>query len=82
MHTADNMTLDPHGQPHTVRFNRALRAERDQSEFLGLAKGLLGDGVISKEEAMLVATWIFTHPAAAEKWPINHLVRRLTTAGS
>jgi BRCA1 C Terminus (BRCT) domain len=73
------MTLDPHGQPYNIRFNRARRAERDLSEFLGLAKGLLGDGVISGEEASLVANWVVTHPAAAEQWPINHLVRRLTT---
>jgi NAD-dependent DNA ligase len=73
------MTLDPHGQPYNIRFNRARRAERDLSEFLGLAKGLLGDGVISREEAALVANWVVTHPAAAEQWPINHLVRRLTT---
>jgi hypothetical protein len=73
------MTLDPHGQPFNIRFNRARRAERDLSEFLGLAKGLLGDGVITGEEASLVANWVVTHPAAAEQWPINHLVRRLTT---
>jgi NAD-dependent DNA ligase (contains BRCT domain type II) len=73
------MTLDPHGQPYNIRFNRARRAERDLSEFLGLAKGLPGDGVISGEEASLVANWVVTHPAAAEQWPINHLVRRLTT---
>lgn len=74
-----DMTLDPHGQPYNIRFNRARRAERDLSEFLGLAKGLLGDGVISETEATLVANWVTTHPAAAEQWPINHLVRRLTT---
>lgn len=73
------MTLDPHGQPYNIRFNRARRAERDLSEFLGLAKGLLGDGVISREEAALVSNWVVSHPAAAEQWPINHLVRRLST---
>src|SRR3954463_13419995 len=72
------MTLDPHGQPYNIRFNRARRAERDLSEFLGLAKGLLGDGMISGEEAALVANWVVTHPAAAEQWPIDQLVRRLT----
>jgi hypothetical protein len=73
------MTLDPHGQPYNIRFNRARRAERDLSEFLGLAKGLLGDGVISREEAALVSNWVVSHAAAAEQWPINHLVRRLAT---
>ena len=31
------MVHDPHGQPFNIRFNRARRAERDLSEFLGLA---------------------------------------------
>jgi NAD-dependent DNA ligase len=69
--------LDPHGQPYNVRFNRARRAERDLSELLGLAKGLLGDGVVTSEEAVLVAQWICNHPAAAEQWPVNALSERL-----
>lgn len=69
--------LDPHGQPYNVRFNRARRAERDLSELLGLAKGLLGDGVVTAEEAVLVAQWICNHPDAAEQWPVNALAERL-----
>jgi hypothetical protein len=71
------MTDDPHGQPFSLRFNRARRAERDLSEFLGLAKGLLADGVVTPEEANLVANWVAGHPAAAEQWPLTHLVARL-----
>lgn len=71
------MTQDPHGQPFNVRFNRARRAERDLSEFLGLAKGLLADGSIAEEEAQLVRTWLSNHASAAEQWPLNHLAQRL-----
>jgi hypothetical protein len=71
------MTHDPHGQPFNVRFNRARRAERDLSEFLGLAKGLLADGVVTAGEAALVNNWVAKHPAAAEQWPMTHLVSRL-----
>lgn len=69
--------LDPHGQPFNVRFNRARRAERDLSELLGLAKGLLADGRITHDEAVLVAEWVCNHPDAAEQWPVNVLADRL-----
>ena len=69
--------LDPHGQPFNVRFNRARRAERDLCELLGLAKGLLADGVITEEEAVLVTRWVVNHPDAVEQWPVNLLAERL-----
>jgi NAD-dependent DNA ligase len=73
------MERDPHGQPYNLRFNRARRAERDLSEFLGLAKGLLADGAVSVEEAMMVRQWISKHADAVEQWPLNRLAARLTT---
>jgi hypothetical protein len=69
---------DPHGQPFNVRFNRARRAERDLSEFLGLAKGLLADGEISKSECDAVARWIDAHRDAVEQWPLNLLSDRVS----
>lgn len=69
--------LDPHGQPFNVRFNRARRAERDLSEFLGLARGLLADGRVSSDEADLLHSWVETHPDAVEQWPVNRLAERI-----
>jgi hypothetical protein len=69
---------DPHGQPFNVRFNRARRAERDLSEFLGLAKGLLADGEISASECDAAARWIDTHRDAVEQWPLNLLSDRIS----
>jgi hypothetical protein len=69
--------VDPHGQPFNVRFNRARRAERDLSEFLGLAKGLLADGTVSQAEAELVRTWLHNHPSAIEQWPLDRLTQRI-----
>lgn len=74
------MELDPHGQPFNVRFNRARRAERDISEFLGLAKGLLADGEVTEGEARLVAEWVLAHPVACEQWPMPQLIARLERA--
>jgi NAD-dependent DNA ligase len=76
------VNLDPHGQPFSLHFNRARRAERDLSELLGLAKGLLGDGVLTEAEAVLVRQWVSAHPDAAEQWPVNKLAERLDRAFS
>jgi NAD-dependent DNA ligase len=71
------MGLDAHGQPFNVRFNRARRAERDLSEMLGLAKGLLADGIVTDDEAALLANWAAKHPDATEQWPVSILKARL-----
>lgn len=71
------MGLDSDDQPFNVRFNRARRAERDLSEMLGLAKGVLADGVVMEEEAKLLNNWVKQHPDATEQWPVNILKARL-----
>lgn len=48
------MMLDPDGQALNLAFNRARRTERDVCELLGLAKGLLADGVVTESEATLL----------------------------
>jgi hypothetical protein len=53
------------------------RAERDISEFLGLAKGVLADGQVSGDEAGLIAQWLIQHPDARDQWPLNQLVIRI-----
>lgn len=69
--------IDAHGQPYNLRFNRARRAERDLSELLGLAKGVLADGVVNKSEVDYIRQWVETHPDAVEQWPVNVLHERL-----
>lgn len=71
------MDVDADGQPLNSRYNRARRADRDIAEFLGLAKGLLADGVVTADEAELVAQWIAAHADAAEQWPINVVTARV-----
>lgn len=48
---AEAPSLDPHGQPINLSFNRKRRTERDLSELLGLTKGMLCDGVVTDDEA-------------------------------
>jgi hypothetical protein len=72
--------LDPHGQPYNLSFNASRRTERDLSELLGLAKGLMADGHLSSDEAALIRTWVLNHPDASARWPVNKLAERLERA--
>jgi len=72
-----NDQFDTDGQPNNIRFNRARRTERDVSECLGLAKGVLADGMVVESEAHTIRQWIAAHPDAVEQWPVNILRRRL-----
>jgi hypothetical protein len=69
--------LDPHGQPYKVLFNRARRTERDLSEMLGLAKGMLADAVVDDDEARYLNKWGENHPDALAHWPVNIIFGRL-----
>jgi hypothetical protein len=69
--------LDPHGQPYNVLLNRAHRTERDLSEMLGLAKGMLADGVVNSEEADYLRDWGTNHPDALDRWPVKPIFARL-----
>ncbi|SRR6266545_81189 len=71
------MGLDQHGQPLNLAFNRARRTERDISEMLGLVKGLLCDGVVTDDEAMLLNEWTQKHSDADDYWAIRAIHRRL-----
>ena len=68
---------DLDGQPFNSRFNRARRAERDISEMLGLAKGVLADGQVTDAEANLLRDWLRAHPDAVDGWLGEILWRRL-----
>ena len=70
-------TNNAHGQPVNVRFNRARRAERDVSEILGLAQGVLADGVVNDAEARFLRSWVSSHGDTADRWPVNILKARL-----
>jgi NAD-dependent DNA ligase (contains BRCT domain type II) len=74
--------LDPNGQPLNLAFNSARRTERDICELLGLAKGLLADGVVTEAEAGLLHEWTRRHPDAQEYWAITALCKRLERAFS
>jgi len=69
--------LDANGQPVIIQFNAGYRLERDIAEMLGLAKGVLADGVVNEQEAILIHQWLLAHPDACSVWPGNVLTDRL-----
>jgi hypothetical protein len=69
--------LDLHGQPYNVSFNRARRTERDLSELLGLARGMLADGVVSEAEANYLYDWGEKHRDAMDCWPVGLIFSKL-----
>jgi NAD-dependent DNA ligase len=69
--------LDAHSQPIETRWNAARRADRTIHELLGLAKGIIADGVVSPEEALLLQNWIAANSEAAHMWPGDVLSQRL-----
>jgi hypothetical protein len=69
--------LDDHGQPVNFLLNWRQRTERDVAELLGLAKGVLADGVVSEDEARYLLAWSENHPGSISKWPISLIFSRL-----
>jgi hypothetical protein len=74
------MSLDADGQPLNLALNRARRTDRDVCEMLGLAKGLLADGVVTETEAVLLRQWTANHPDSCSHWAIATLSDRLNRA--
>jgi hypothetical protein len=70
-------TLDSHEQPYEAQVNRARRTERDLLEMLGLAKGMLADGVVNEDEARALRGWGTNHSETLERWPLNLIFTRL-----
>lgn len=68
---------DDHGQPRATAINAKRRAERDLTELLGIAKGLIADGTIVDEEATYLRDWGSNHPDALAQWPASLIFSRL-----
>lgn len=71
--------LDEHGQPPSAA-NARSRTERHIAELLGIAKGLLADGVVNNQEIEYLEQWAASHPEAREHWPECVVFARLQRA--
>ncbi len=59
------------------RLEESRRIERGMAEMVGLVRGVIADGVVSKDEADRLARWTREHADVATQWPANLLARRL-----
>src|SRR5688500_15929067 len=69
--------LDAHGQPLNKAFNRARRSDRAVHEMLGIAKGMIIDGVVTGDEAAFLSHWVRANPDCVACWPGDALAARL-----
>jgi NAD-dependent DNA ligase len=69
--------LNPHGQPVTRRLALARNADRDASELIGLARGMLSDGELNQSEAEYLLQWLLEHPESLNVWPFDVLFLRM-----
>ena len=68
---------DDQNQPTNLAFNSARRRDRDIAEMIGLAKGILADGVVTAVEATLLRDWAAAHPETVSTFPGDLLHARL-----
>ncbi|APE32342.1 hypothetical protein BOX17_16080 [Halomonas aestuarii] len=73
-------SLNPHGQPVTRRLVLARNADRDASELIGLARGVMADGAINQSEAEYLLRWLEERPESLQVWPLSVLFERLRDA--
>jgi NAD-dependent DNA ligase len=65
-------------------FNQKRVEDRTITEFIGIAKGMVADGVISEGEANFLQLWLQENYALADVWPvrpINERVRQMFADG-
>lgn len=70
------MRLDANAQPFPL-LNRGNRQRRAIAELLGLAKGIIADGVVSSAEAAFLRDWVRANPDAVDTWPCSVVAERL-----
>jgi hypothetical protein len=71
------MRLDEHGQPADFWVNERLRVDRAIHEMLGVIKGVIGDGLVTADEAASLQAWFRANPDAVRVWPGKVLAARL-----
>ena len=85
-----NPHLEDHGQPRNRRWNAKRLDDRSVDEFLGVCRGLVGDGTLSEEEILFLQTWLNTRTylrivgrimAVAGSLTTEHTMRNVERSG-
>lgn len=72
--------LDPNEVSLFRAFNAKRVAERGADELIGIAKGVIADGIIADTEARFLIDWMDANSRVACEWPFNVLYARLSDA--
>jgi len=70
------MKIDRNGQPEPF-INAKRRGERDIQRLIGMAEGVLMDGVVTQQEAEALQAWLEKNQSIARKWPANVMYERI-----
>jgi hypothetical protein len=73
---APAIPLDADAQPHNA-YNHARRSDRSASELIGIARGVLADGVVTEGEFDLLVGWLEANPDALYCYPGSILLKRV-----
>jgi NAD-dependent DNA ligase len=76
---APKLRARPRPTPEQISpaFNASRRIDRAIHEMLGLCRGVLADGIVTTEEALLLANWIEENPDIVNQWPASALAGRI-----
>lgn len=72
-----SMMRDDHGQPIIRAFYQARANDRQLTELLGFAKGIVADRVVNDAECVALRQWMQANPDVTVNWPGNVVARRL-----
>jgi NAD-dependent DNA ligase len=72
-----DVTLDEHGQPLELGFNLLRLMDRHRDELNGICRGLLFDGVVTKEEIYHLRDWLVRTSGVASTFPGDILFKRI-----
>ncbi len=69
--------VNEQGQPVNRTFNAKRLNDREIDELIGIAKGIVSDGVVTVDEAQFFVGWIESHKHIAKEWPVDVLYSRI-----
>jgi NAD-dependent DNA ligase len=70
--------VDANGQPVIEGFCRKTRERRAVDELIGIAKGVVADGVVNQMEAEFLCRWLDENMHhALDVWPVNAVNRKV-----
>lgn len=72
--------LDAHGQPKVRGYNMDRRFDRASDEFIGLAKGVLFDDILTDSEIKHIGAWLMQHQEFLDFYPFVQVAHRLHLA--